>query len=101
MPGPMRQEVMRTRPERVGADTRLRAAGRRRRWLPLVAAGLAFFYVPALAAEPVSGDSPVALNAKVVWIASDRVVLAANDSLGIEEWDALRFFDGKKSVASG
>lgn len=52
-------------------------------------------------ATEISGDSAVALNAKVVWVASDRIVLASSDSLAVEEWDGLQFLDRKKPVATG
>jgi len=100
MPRPIDDGVTTTRTRCVGADTRVRAAGRRWRCLLLVFVGLALGCVRAFAAQSGS-DSSVALNAKVVWISSDRVLLASNDSLGVEEWDSLQFFDGKKSIASG
>ena len=66
----------------------------------LLLAGLALPGSRVLANEN-AGDSAVALNAKVVWVASDRVVLASSDSLAVEEWDSLQFLDRKKPVATG
>lgn len=51
--------------------------------------------------EALKRNGFVPLDAKVVWAASDRAVLASRDSLTIEELDALLFFDHKKEVASG
>jgi len=91
-----------TRRRCVGPDTRLCARVRALVSLLFLLSGIALGAVGALAVEPVPRrDSPVALNAKIVWVASDRVVLASSDSLGVEESDALQFFDRKKPVASG
>jgi len=101
----MADGVTTTRRGCVGADTRVRAAAHAGALL-LLFGSLAFGCAGASAAVAASwlvssSDSSIVLNARVVWVASNRVVLAAGDSLGVERWDRLLFLDRKKPIATG